>query len=294
MFARTDEVASARPRETFLLNVLITGVRAKTGGPLAHLLANEPGVHVRGGSSLASIDVPGVTPVRFSWDDASSWEAATDGVDAIFVVRPDRADAPQLISGLLAQTPPHAHVVLLSELDGGYFKPDDWAPRVERAVRGSGRTWTILRPGWFSQVFTDERFMLDDIRAGRLPFPSAGQRVAWIDARDIAAVAARALLDEALRARTLDLTGPEALTLDETASVLAMSLNRPVEYIDLPMEQALTGREGFDRDNEFGAYDRIRRGMVAVVDSTVQEVLGRPAKTFAQFATDSFVPGARA
>ncbi|WP_224279366.1 hypothetical protein [Nocardioides lacusdianchii] len=75
------------------------------------------------------------------------------------------------------------------------------------------------------------------------------------------------MLDPALHARTLDITGPEELTLDETASVLAVALGRPVEYIDLPMEQALAGREGFDRENDFGAYDRIRRGMVAVVDA---------------------------
>jgi uncharacterized protein YbjT (DUF2867 family) len=270
-------------------HVLITGVRAKTGAPLAHLLADERDVHVRGGSTdPASVDMPGVTPVRFSWDDPTSWASAADGVDAMFVVRPDRPDAPRLISELIAGTPPHTHVVLLSELDGGYFGPDDWAPRVERAVLESGRTWTILRPGWFSQVFADERFMLDDIRSGTLPFPSGGQRIAWVDARDIAAVAARALLDPALRARTLDITGPEALTLAETASVLAAALGRPVEYVDLPMEQALVRREGFDRENDFGAYDRIRRGMVAVVDGTVQEVLGRPARTFAQFATDTF------
>jgi uncharacterized protein YbjT (DUF2867 family) len=174
-------------------HVFITGVRAKTGAPLAHLLADEPDVRVRVGSAEpASVDVPGVTPVRFSWDDPTSWASAADGVDAMFVVRPDRPDAPQLISELIAGTPPHANGVLLSELDGGYFWPDDWAPRVERVVLDRGRTWTILRPGWFSPVFADERFMLDDIRSGRLPFPSAGQRIAWIDARDIAAVAARA------------------------------------------------------------------------------------------------------
>ena len=58
-------------------------------------------------------------------------------------------------------------------------------------------------------------------------------------------------------------------------------------------ELLLAGREGFDRDNDFGAYDRIRLGMVAVVDDTVQEILGRPARTFTQFATDSFATASR-
>lgn len=269
--------------------VLITGVRAKTGDPLSRQLTEAGGTEVRGGSTdPALVNAPGVRPVRFSWDDPSSWGRASEDVDGVFVVRPDRPDAPQLIAELTAVLPPHAHVVLLSELDGGYFNHDDWAPRVERVVRDSGRSWTILRPGWFSQIFTDERFLLDDLRAGKLPFPSVGERIAWIDARDIAAVAARALLDPALERRTLDLTGPEALTLAETAAVLAAALDRPVEYVDIPLEQALVGREGFDRDNDFGAYDRVRRGMMATIDDTVPKILGRPAMTFSQFATDSF------
>ncbi|WP_114559392.1 NAD(P)H-binding protein [Desertihabitans aurantiacus] len=264
--------------------VLITGVRAKTGAPLATLLADRADVEVRGGTSDPSrVDVPGVGAVRFTWDDPASWEAATAGVDGIFVVRPDRPDAPELITALLAAAPAQAHVVLLSELDGGYFDHDAWALRVERAVQDSGHTWTVLRPGWFMQVFSDQRFYLDPLRNGQLAFPSGGQPVAWIDARDIADVAARALLDPVHRSRTYDLTGPEALTLAETAEVLGAALGHRVEPVEPTMEEALEGREGFDRENEFGALDRVRRGFGALVTTTVADLTGRPARTLAEF-----------
>ena len=48
-----------------------------------------------------------------------------------------------------------------------------------------------MRPNWFMQVFTDPRYYRDPILAGSLPFSSGGAAVAWIDARDIAAVVAR-------------------------------------------------------------------------------------------------------
>ena len=181
---------------TGMTRVLVTGVRGKTGAPLAESLVARRGVEVLGGSSDPStVRIDGVHPTAFSWDEPSGWAAATDGIAAVYVVRPDRADAPELIDALLTETSPRTRVVLLSEKDADYAGPNGWAPRAERAVRDSGRTWTILRPSWFMQVFTDPRFYRDQIAGtGELPFPSDGARVAWIDARDIAAVAERALL----------------------------------------------------------------------------------------------------
>lgn len=275
-------------------HVLVTGARAKTGAPLTDLLAQDGAVVVRAGSRdvrLLESDRDRVEAARFDWDDRATWEGAVDGVAGVFLVRPDRPDAAELAADLLAMTPRGAHVVLLSELDRGYFGPDDWAPRVERAVRGSGRPWTILRPGWFMQVFTDPRFMLDDlVRDGRLPLVSGGQAVSWIDARDIAAVAARSLLDDGHVGQVYELTGPEALGPGETATVLGSAMGRPVRHVELSMEEALEGVEGFLRRNDEGAYDRIRRGMFGVVTDTVEQVTGHPARTLRQFAAEVFAP----
>ncbi|WP_205471095.1 hypothetical protein [Nocardioides sp. SYSU D00038] len=269
-------------------HVLVTGMRAKTGAPLVDLLAADPRVVVRGGTSdPAAVHRDGVKPVAFSWDDPGSWAPAVEDLDALFVVRPDRADAPELIGHLLSLTPASTHVVLLSEFDPRYFAPDDWPPRTERSVRDSGRTWTILRPGWFMQVFSDPRFFLADVvDRGEIRFPSAGGSVAWIDTRDIAAVAAHALTEPGHHGRTYDLTGPEALTLPETAARLGRALGRPVRHVDIPLEEALAGSEGFDRANDEGAFDRIRRGLFASVTDVVERVTGRPARTFEQFAAD--------
>src|SRR5918998_2655439 len=175
-----------------MTRILITGVRGKTGAPLAERLARRDGVEVLGGSSDPStVTIDGVRPTALSWDDPSGWPAATEGVDAVYVVRPDRSDAPELVAGLVAGTPTHAHVVLLSGQEADASPPDDWALRAEQAARDSGRSWTLLRPGWFMQVFADARFFRDEIVAGKLPFASGGASVAWIDTRDIAAVAER-------------------------------------------------------------------------------------------------------
>ncbi|MGY1696607.1 SDR family oxidoreductase [Geodermatophilus sp. SYSU D00814] len=162
----------------------------------------------------AAVALDGVRPTAFSWDHPAGWPGATDGVDALYVVLPIRPDAPELVGALLEGTPPGAHVVLLSERDADQVGPGGWSVRAEEVVRRSGHTWSILRPSWFMQVFTDARFHLDQVRGvGELPFPSGGAPVAWIDARDIAAVAERALFDQEHAGRVFELSGPQSLSL---------------------------------------------------------------------------------
>ncbi|HJX44281.1 MAG TPA: nucleoside-diphosphate sugar epimerase [Geodermatophilus sp.] len=269
--------------------ILLTGVRGKTGVPLAGLLAARPGVEVLGGSSRpATVAIAGVRPTPFSWDHPAGWAGATDGVDALYVVLPIRADAPELVGALLDGAPPAAHVVLLSERDADQVGPDGWTVRAEEVVRGSGHSWSILRPSWFMQVFTDARFYLDQIRgAGELPFPGGGAPVAWIDARDIAAVAERALLDAGHAGRVFELSGPESLSLPRTAELLSRAVGRPVVHREVPVAEALTGTEGFERDLTALTFERVRAGVFAPVTDAVQQVTGRPARSLAAFLADA-------
>ena len=272
-----------------MTRILVTGVRGKTGVPLAELLAARPEVEVLGGSSSpATVTIAGVRPTDFSWDRPAGWPAATEDVDALYVVRPDRADAAELIGALLDATPPRTRVVLLSEQAADHLAPDAWALRAERAVRSSGRRWTILRPRWFMQVFTDPRSYLDPVAgSGELPFAGGGASVAWIDARDIAAVAGRALLDGDHAGQVYELTGPEALSLPRIAELLSRATGHPVVHREISIEDAVAGTEGFERDLTAVTFARVQAGSFAVVTDTVQRVTGRPARTLEAFLADS-------
>jgi uncharacterized protein YbjT (DUF2867 family) len=271
-----------------MTRILITGVRGKTGAPLAERLVDRDDVEVLGGSADPStVAIDGIRPTTLSWDDPSGWPAATEGVDAVYVVRPDRADAPELVADLVAATPAHAHVVLLSEQDADSFAPDSWALRTERAVRESGRSWTLLRPNWFMQVFADPRYLRDEVAAGQLPFSSGGASVAWIDARDIAAVAERALLEEGHAERIYELSGPVAVTLPHTAQLLSSALGRPVVHVELTIEEAVTGMDGFEREAFALTFERLHAGVYAEVTDTVEQVTGRPARTLQTYLADS-------
>jgi len=271
-----------------MTRVLITGVRGKTGHPLAEQLAAREGVEVLGGSAdPAAVSIDGVRPVAFSWDDPSTWSAATAGIDAMYLVRPDLAQAPELIEKLLAVTPADVKVTLLSELDADSLGQGSWAMRAEDVVRQGEHRWTVLRPSWFMQVFTDRRYYRDELaREGTLTFPASGAEVAWIDARDIAAVAVRALLEDGHDGKTYELSGPAALTLSRTAELLSGAVGKTVAHQDIPIDDAVGGFSGFERDMFTVTFERIRDGVFATVTGTVEEVTGSPARSLETFLAD--------
>ncbi|GAA1973929.1 hypothetical protein [Amycolatopsis minnesotensis] len=271
-----------------MTRVLITGVRAKTGYPLAEQLAARQGVEVLGGSAdPASVSIAGVRPVAFSWDDPSTWSAAADGIDALFLIRPDLEQAPELIEKLLAVTPSGARVTLLSELDADSLGAESWAMRAEGVVRRGGHRWTILRPSWFMQVFTDRRYYRDELALdARLTFPAAGAEVAWIDTRDIAAVAVRTLLEDGHDGKTYELSGPAALSLPRTAELLSVAVGKTVAHQDISIEDAVGGLSGFERYAFTVTFERLLRGGFATVTGSVEEVTGRPARSLETFLAD--------
>ncbi|GGC06050.1 NAD(P)H-binding protein [Cellulomonas carbonis] len=272
-----------------MTRVLVTGVRGKTGAPLAQLLVARPGLDVLGGSSdPTTVTLEGVQPTAFSWDDASTWAAATHGVDAVYVVRPDRADAPELIGALLTALAPETRVVLLSERNADSLGPGGWAARTEHVVRAGDRPWTVLRPSWFMQVLTDQRFFLGPVvEEGELAFSSGGASLAWIDARDIAAVAERALLDDGHEGQVYELTGPESLTLSQVADQLSTAAGHRVTHREITIDEALDGLSGFERDLTLWTFERVHAGSFTPVTDTVERVTGRRARTLEAFLADS-------
>jgi len=275
------------------MRILITAVRGKTGSALAERLASRDDIELRGGSSDPRlVDARGVVPVDFSWDRPERWPAASTDVDAVFVVVPLRADAPALVASYLATTPPTTHVVLLSERDPERSGTQGWSARVEHSVRTSGRSWTLLRPGWFMQVMSDPRFLRDEIAGGRFGFPHPGASVAWIDTRDIAEVAELALIDRRHVGRTYELSGPESFPPARVAKILSEALDRPVAYVEPGDGEALDGTSGFERELTALTYERVRDGHFAVVTDAVPRLTGKPARSLQAFIAEAAAAGA--
>ncbi|GGZ73598.1 NAD(P)H-binding protein [Streptomyces bluensis] len=263
---------------------LVIGATGTTGSRTAARLT-AAGYRVKAASRHAT-PVPGAQPVRFDWYDAATHAAALDGADRVYLIPPlgDPDPAAVMLPFLRqARTVGVHRAVLLSSSaipEGGPA-----VGTVHRALPGLFDQWAVLRPSWFMQNFTGTHAHAVSIREDGIIATATGTgRVGFVDAEDIAAVAVHALTDEHAPNTDLVLTGPEALSYDDIATITTEVTGRPVAHRPLSYEQmrdrlaALMPLEfasmlaGLDRAIAEGAEDR--------VTDTVQRLTGRPARTF--------------
>ncbi len=176
-----------------------------------------------------------------------------------------------------------AGVQRIVDVSGG---KDTWWASVAIAVEESGVAWTHLGPG----EFMDNMLMwAEQIRTTgevRDAYPDAAD--APIDLGDIAAVAAKALLEDGHIGKEYVLTGPETLTRAERVRQIGVALGRDVPFVELDHEDAVAALSP-SMGGEEGArwYLDLMPDLVEHPQQptrTVEEILGRPATTFAQWA----------
>lgn len=274
--------------------VLVTGVRGKTGRQVAAALVRRKEVVVRGAARNADGgDIPGLTLSRFDWQDPASWSAALAGIDALYLLRPKTADAAGTIASLLRSAGSLRRVVFLSEIDCEHRSEDTDERKAEAAVMSSPISWTILRPNWFMQNFTEPSYYLEAVRDdGELHVPTGGQATSFVDTRDIAEVAVAALLDEGHAERSYTLTGPQAVTWAEAARCIGQAAGHPVRHTDPALEKHLAALSSKGTAKSTIAYlgrvyGCIRTGRTSVLSSDVEGVTGHPPRSFTAFVEEN-------
>jgi uncharacterized protein YbjT (DUF2867 family) len=212
-------------------DILVLGATGTVGRRLTARL-RDAGAPVRAASRHGD--------VRFNWSAPPTWEPALDGADRLYLLAPDGVPAaPAFVA--LAVGSGVRRIVLQSSL-GIEAMGDQRLLDAEATVRGSGAEWTILRPYWFDQNF-DEGFFRPAVLAGELAMPLGDLRQAFVDAGDIAAVAAAALTEDGHGGRRYDVTGPRALTFGEAAEIVgrAAGRNRPLPRVRRRLSRSAAG-----------------------------------------------------
>jgi uncharacterized protein YbjT (DUF2867 family) len=268
--------------------ILVTGATGNIGGELVRALAGA-GEEVRGlirrdeDRSRLPAGVEGVVGDLNRPETLSSALAGVRGVHLL--------SGYQDMPGLLAEARRGGveHVVLQSSsaVPGG-----DMGNAVARyhilseaAVRESGVAWTFLQPNSFmSNTFQ----WLPQLRSGdvvRAPF--AEVRVATIDPLDVAAVSAEALTSNGHEGRSYRLSGPESLLPADRVAVLAEVLGRDLRFeaqsdaeARAEMSEAMPA-EYVDAFFSFFVDGKLDESQVL---PTVEEVTGRPPRSFEQWA----------
>ncbi|MFF8833137.1 NAD(P)H-binding protein [Streptomyces sp. NPDC015131] len=263
---------------------LVIGATGTTGSRTAARLT-AAGHRVKAASRRAT-PVAGAEPVLFDWYAPATHAAALDGVDRVYLVPPvgDPDPAAIMLPFLHRARAAGVHrAVLLSSSAIPAGGPA--VGTVHQALPGIFGQWAVLRPSWFMQNFTGTHLHARGIRDDGTIWTAADDgRVGFVDAEDIAAVAARSLTDGQAPNTDLVLTGPEAFSHDDIAAIATEVTGRPVVHRRLSYEQMrdrLTAQmpgefaemlAGMDRAIAEGAEDRLT--------DTVQRLTGRPPHAF--------------
>jgi uncharacterized protein YbjT (DUF2867 family) len=117
--------------------------------------------------------------------------------------------------------------------------------------------------------------------------PAGEGRAAFVSRDDVADAAAAVLAaPDGHEGRTYDLTGPEALSLDEAAEVLARAAGREIVYEPETLEQAResrrpTGAPDWEIEGWVTSYAAIAAGDLEPPSDAVARILGRPPRSLA-------------
>lgn len=228
--------------------------------------------------------------------DPASLARAFAGVEKAFVLAPP---TPQLetLEGNAFEAARRAglgHVVKLSGFGVGAFDGVPWNRHgaSEARLRESGLAWTILRPARFMN-YTPFPWTWDR-EHGTVLEASGDTPMTLIDPVDIAAVGVAVLTTPGHAGQVYELTSAEGLTGPDIARTIATALGRPVRFIETPpdilRERILaSGAPEFIADVTLNYFAAVRTGRWYTT-STVADLLGRPARTYAEWLRDH--PGA--
>lgn len=284
--------------------ILVTGATGNVGREVARQLA-EAGhpvrALVRSPDKAAPLAELGVDIAEGDFEAPDTLTAALDGADRAFLIA---AASPRIVEHKAAfvdaaKKKGGVHVVHLS---GGAIDCDPpiamtrWHADAERHLADSGLPHTNLRPTSFMQNMLMHAGSIAAEGAFYLPLGNA--RVALIDVRDIAAVAAAALTESDHEGESYRLTGPESLSHHAVAARITTATGHPVRYVDVPPEAWRDGavEAGVpewmaDALNELHAH--YRKQEVEEISDAVDRILGRAPLTFDRFAhdhVDAFMP----
>jgi uncharacterized protein YbjT (DUF2867 family) len=175
---------------------------------------------------------PQVERVQRDLLDAGSLHPAFAGVDRVFLLTPSVPEQALLEENALAAALAAGvqRIVYVSSTDVGWEIELSAAHcAMERRLADTGVPHTVLRPEYLLNNLLGE---VDELARGRLVAPSGDGRCPFVDARDVGAVAAAALLAPKPLTGPLEVTGPESLSWAQLAARLQSALGRPVEHID--------------------------------------------------------------
>jgi len=277
--------------------ILVTGATGTVGSEaVGQLLEAEQEVRAlaRDQASAARKLGDHVEIVEGDASQPDTLDAAVDGIERMYLLLPMVPTLPQLDADIIAaaQRAGVRHIIKQSNMgaqDEQATTMQRWHRAGERLIESSGIAWTFVRPTGF---MSNALGWADTIRSQGIVYAPGGDgKLAVVDPRDIAAVAVASLTEPGHEGKAYDVTGPEALSAAEQVTMIGDEIGKPITHIDIPESAAResmlgTGMPAEIVDALLEFMTDVRAGRSATISSAVEDVTGRPARTFRAWAHD--------
>lgn len=282
--------------------ILVTGATGTVGSEVVKQLSRDvsnynikAGIHsIENAKKIQQYDR--VKAVQIDYDKQEGLESAFKDSDKLFLLTHPSSKSAEHESNLITEAKKSGikHIVKQSIMRadlGADVEAMRLHRQTEKLIEETNIPYTFLRPPAFMQNFVN--FYSQTIKEqGAFYLPAEDAKVNFVDARDIASVAVKALVDEDKNYnKTYMVTGPEALSYHQAAEILSNATGRKIDYVNISEEETRealkkTGMDDWLISTILGLYTLYRKGYASEVSSAVEEVTGRKATTFVEFATD--------
>jgi uncharacterized protein YbjT (DUF2867 family) len=282
--------------------ILVTGATGTVGSEVVKQLSSagqKVRAAVRSTTRADSSDkLKGVELVEMDYNKSETLTTAFKDADKLFLLTPGSSKAAEFASNLVTEAKKAGikHIVKQSLMGADQevdFDHIHLHRKAERIIEESGIPFTFLRPNDFMQNFVN--FYGPSIRSkNAIYLPAEDAKVSFVDVRDIAAVAVKALTDDESsrhNGKAYTLTGPEALSYYQAAEILSNETGKKIGYVNVSEEVLRLGMKDMGVDdwsiNTFAELFRLyRKGFASQLSSAVEEVTGKKPISFSQFAKD--------
>jgi NAD(P)H dehydrogenase (quinone) len=277
--------------------VAVTGVTGALGGRIAARLADHgvPQLLVARDPDRIPVLPGGERRGPAAYADAAAMRKALEGASTLVLVSAHRTGrrleehATAVEAAIAVGVQRVLYVSLLSAAPTATYlnARDHWM--TEQFLAGAGIRHTVFRPGFYASTpaaLADGEFVVSG--------PGGSGRAAFVTEDDIAAVIATVALEEgpdsAHDGAILEITGPEALTLEDALARIAAATGRPYRYQPETLEEAFARRwrrgiSGEQIETWISWYQAIAKGELATVTDVVPRLTGSPATPISDTAS---------
>ena len=271
--------------------IAVTGVTGNLGGMVARLCKKNK-IEVRNlARNAEKAEKLGFSNVfKSSYDKSEDTVKSLEGIEVLFMVsgseNPNRVQQHKDFIDA-AKVAGVSHVIYLSFYNASKnsiftLGRDHYA--TEEYIKENGFKYTFLRDNFYADFFVDLCREYGEIKG-----PAGNGKVSAVVRSDVSEVAAKILENPGKwENQTLNMTGPEELSMAEIVKAVSEYFGKEIKYIEETVEEAYESRkiwkaEQWEYDSWVSTYTAIAENEQSGISNDIEKVLGRKATSLAEY-----------